>query len=489
MSKRSHDVAVRADGLNALRTNVMIADAELNIRYMNPSVIALMREAEADLKRELPKFSVATLIGSNIDVFHANPAHQRRMLAALDKPHAATIRIGKRVFDLLVTPLYDSGARTGFVVEWADAKERLQNLDYTSQIQAIHRTQSVVELAVDGTILAANDIFLRALGYTLDEVRGKHHSLFVEASQRDSPEYKAFWERLRQGEYQKGQYKRIGKQGQEVWIEGAYNPVMDMNGKVAKIVKFATDITSQVKLLADLKTLIDQNFGEIDRAIGLSSSEAQSASAAASEMSGAVQSVAASAEQLAGSIGEISQSMTRSRQATDNAFEQTVAVEKDTDTLKSAAQAMNGIVGLIRSVASQINLLALNATIEAARAGEAGKGFSVVASEVKNLAIQAARATEQISREIDGIQSTSVQVAGALGAIREAVTTVRESVVLTASAVEEQTAVTRGMSQTMQGASGSVSTVAANINEISSAVLQANQAVAKTRQAAEVLVR
>jgi methyl-accepting chemotaxis protein len=150
---------------------------------------------------------------------------------------------------------------------------------------------------------------------------------------------------------------------------------------------------------------------------------------------------------------------------------------------------MNGIVGLIRSIASQINLLALNATIEAARAGEAGKGFAVVASEVKNLAVQAAKATEQISGEIEGIQATSTQVADALGAIREAVTSVRESVALTAAAVEEQSAVTRSMSANMQSAAGAVSTVSASVTEISAAVLQAAQAVAKTKQAARVLVR
>jgi methyl-accepting chemotaxis protein len=123
------------------------------------------------------------------------------------------------------------------------------------------------------------------------------------------------------------------------------------------------------------------------------------------------------------------------------------------------------------------------------RAGEAGKGFAVVASEVKNLAIQAARATEQISSEIDGIQTTSTSVAGALGAIREAVTTVRGNITLTASAVEEQSAVTRGMSSAMQTASDAVTTVTMNIGEIASAVQQAAQAMSRTKEAAQVLVR
>ncbi|MDP3415131.1 methyl-accepting chemotaxis protein [Falsiroseomonas sp.] len=475
--------------LDALRTNVMLADAELNITYMNASATALMREAEADLRRELPRFSMDRLIGSNIDIFHKTPAHQRQMLAALKAPHAATIRIGPRAFDLRVTPLWNGTRRTGFVVEWADAKARLLNLDYAAQLAAIDRSQAVIEFDIDGTILSANANFLNTLGYTLDEVTGKHHSMFVDAAETDQPSYRALWDGLRGGQYQAAQYRRIGKGGREIWIEATYNPILDGTGKVAKVVKFATDITAQVKLLTDLKALIDRNFGAIDQAIGQSTEEARAASAAADETAGNVQLVAAASEELAASIGEIARSMANSRTATDAAFEQTVSVAQSTEALANAAQAMTSIVGLIRNVASQINLLALNATIEAARAGEAGKGFAVVASEVKNLAVQAAAATQQISGEIDGIQATSAAVAGALGTIRDAVTTVRESVTQTAAAVEEQSVVTRSMSGNMHGASAAVTTVSASVAGISAAVLRAAEAVATTRQAAEVLVR
>jgi PAS domain S-box-containing protein len=486
---RKSDAIPVAAALDALGANVMMADANLNITYMNAAALALMQEAEADLKKELPRFDVSTLIGSNIDIFHKNPSHQRGMLARLQKPHAATITVGTRSFDLRVTPLLSGNTRRGFVVEWNDAKPRLLNLDYAGQMVALGRSQAVVEFDLDGKVLYANDNFLRCLGYTLSEVVGKHHSMFVERGTEKTPEYQEFWAKLRRGEFQSAQFKRVSKTGKQVWIEGAYNPILDAQGRVCKIVKFAADVTAQVELLANLKLLIDQNFGEIDGAIGLSTNEANAAASAARETSANVQSVAASAEQLASSINEISQSMSTSRAATESAFDQAVAVGKNTESLASAAQAMNGIVGLIRNVASQINLLALNATIEAARAGDAGKGFAVVASEVKSLAIQAARATEQISKEIDGIQNTSSAVAGALGAIQDAVTTVRESVAVTAAAVEEQSAVTRSMSAEMQNASSSVATVTTSIGEISTAVLQAASAVSKTRQAAEVLVK
>jgi PAS domain S-box-containing protein len=426
----------RIVALDAVRANVMIADSELNIIHMNPSVVNLMREAEDDFKKELPGFNVAALIGSNIDVFHKNPDLQRKMLAASEKSYNATIRIGKRAFDLAVSPLLDRGRKTGFVVEWTDARERLLNLDYAAQFAAVNKSQAVIEFTVNGDILSANENFLKAMGYDLGEIQGKHHGMFVEPDYRNSRDYAVFWERLRAGEFQAGQYKRIGKHGRQVWIEGAYNPIFDQTGKVSKVVKFATDITAQMDLLANLKTLIDQNFGEIDGAVERSAAEARSASLAADETSSNVQMVAASAEELAASISEISQNMVKSRSATDNAFDRAVAAGRSTEKLTNAAQAMNGIVGLIQNIAGQINLLALNATIEAARAGEAGKGFAVVASEVKNLANQAAKATEQISREIDGVQSTSGEVVTALYTIRDAIETVREHVTVTASAVE-----------------------------------------------------
>ncbi|WP_246130489.1 methyl-accepting chemotaxis protein [Nitrospirillum pindoramense] len=411
------------------------------------------------------------------------------MLAKLTKPYSATIKVAEHQFDLLVTPLTEDGRRIGFVVEWSDAKERLENLDYANQMSAIKRSQAVIEFTTDGIITKANDNFLNVMGYRLDEVVGKHHRMFVEKDYSTSSEYAQFWDTLKRGEYKAAQFRRIAKSGKAVWIEGAYNPIFDEKGRVTKVVKFAVDVTAQVNLLGNLKVLIDQNFGEIERALGQSTRESASAGAAAGTTANSVQMVAASAEELAASIGEISQSMSRARVATDTAFDRTVTVGESTDRLAAAAQAMNGIVGLINNIAGQINLLALNATIEAARAGEAGKGFAVVASEVKNLANQSAKATEQISGEIEGIQSTSTEVAAALAAIREAVSTVREHVSGTAAAVEEQSAVTRSMSTNMQSASADVSTVTASVTAISAAIGQVAAAVDKTKEAAQVLVR
>lgn len=244
---------VKSIATDALTANIMVADANLDIIYMNKAVMTLLQKAEADIRKDLPHFSMATLIGSNIDVFHKNPAHQRRMLENLTTTHRATIHFGARAFDLVATPLTDKGGRhAGVVVEWADASTRLQNLEFAAQAAAISKAQAVVEFKMDGTVITANENFLAALGYSLTEIRGKHHSMFVEPAMRESAVYKEFWERLNRGEYQAAEYKRIGKGGKEVWIIASYNPVLDQNGRPFKVVKFATDVTAQKLHNADV---------------------------------------------------------------------------------------------------------------------------------------------------------------------------------------------------------------------------------------------
>jgi methyl-accepting chemotaxis protein len=246
------------DTLSALATkavsaNIMVADDKLNIVYVNDAVTTLLRQAEADLKKDLPQFSVDRLVGANIDTFHKNPSHQRQMLQSLKSVHRATIKIGKWSFDLVAAPLkHADGSRAGTVVEWADARVRLQNLNFAAQAAAVSRTQAVIEFNLDGTVITANENFLKALGYSLSEIEGKHHSMFVEPSERDSAAYREFWAKLNRGEYEVAEYKRIGKGGRHVWILASYNPVLDEKGKPFKVVKFATDITSQKLKTADL---------------------------------------------------------------------------------------------------------------------------------------------------------------------------------------------------------------------------------------------
>lgn len=388
-------------------------------------------------------------------------------------------------------PVLDASGRPLKVIKFAtDITRQMETeAEHAGRIAAIDKSQAVISFTLDGDILDANANFLGAVGYELAEIKGRHHSMFVDARTRDSAEYKDFWGRLRRGEFQTGRYKRFAKGGREIWIEASYNPILDASGRPYKVVKFATDVSEQVRLLADLRKLIEENFAHIDRALRRSEGESGAASRSSGEAASKVQTMAAAAEELAASAEEIAQRMGKASEATNAAFERASVAAGQATKLSDAAAAMGGVVGLIHSIAGQINLLALNATIESARAGEAGRGFAVVAQEVKNLANQAAKATEQIGAEIEGVQSVSGEVATSLASIRECVETMRSHVVSISSAVEQQNAVTRDMSSSMQSAAQAVGGIAGNAGAISSAVAQVAQAVATTKEAAGVLAR
>ncbi len=339
-------------------------------------------------------------------------------------------RIGKggREIWILATynPILDENGRPFKVVKFATdiTGQKMKAADSDGQLAAIQKSQAVIEFNMDGTIRTANENFLKALGYSLAEIRGQHHSMFVEPNERNSAAYREFWETLRRGEYQAAEYKRIAKGGREIWIQASYNPIFDLNGKPYKVVKYATDITAQ--------------------AIGRKKAD---------NARGLIEAVAAGSEEMSASIREISETMAKSRENSKVAASRVEAADGQAQRLNAAAQAMSGIVEMIAGITGQINLLALNATIESARAGEAGRGFAVVASEVKNLASQAKQATDTISTEIDALNTVAGDVASSLTAIKAAIEGVNEFIATTAAAVEEQSAVTADMSANMQRAS------------------------------------
>ena len=160
-------------------------------------------------------------------------------------------RIGKGGKEIWIQasydPIMDANGRPFKVVKFATdvTEQKLRNADFEGQVEAIGKAQAVIEFNLDGTITSANQNFLATLGYSLDEIKGKHHRMFVEAGFGESAEYKEFWESLNRGEYQAKEYKRVGKGGKEVWIQASYNPILDPSGKPFKVVKFATDVTEQ----------------------------------------------------------------------------------------------------------------------------------------------------------------------------------------------------------------------------------------------------
>ena len=505
----SHKQAAKLIALESLRANVMLADANLNIIYMNAAVVRLMQEAEEDLKKELPRFNAATLIGSNIDIFHKNPMHQRNMLTRLEKQHNATIWVGKRAFDLRVMPLTKQGRRIGFVVEWADAKERLLNVDYVAQIAAIGRSQAIIEFTPDGTILNANANFLKVVGYSLEEIAGKHHSIFMDATSRESRDYVEFWQRLGRGEYQAGEFRRIGKGGRECWIQGSYNPILDESGKVAKVVKFATDVTQRIRdvteigaaltLLAegDLRPRIDRAIipeldklrTDLNRALGTLQGTMQRLGqsttaikggteeirAASDDLSRRTEQQASSLEETAAALDEITATVKKTSDNAITARQVVGAAKQDAESsalvVRRAVEAMRAIetsssqigkiIGVIDEIAFQTNLLALNAGVEAARAGDAGRGFAVVASEVRALAQRSAEAAKEIK----------TLISASAGQVDEGV----KLVVQTGTVLEKIVGQVGELSTIVSGIAASAQEQAVALQEVNTAVNQMDQ--------------
>ena len=324
-------------------------------------------------------------------------------------------------------PIIDMNGRPFKVVKYATdvTAEKLRAADYAGQIEAIGKSQAVISFELDGTIIDANDNFLNAMGYKLADLKGRNHSMCVDPEYVKTDAYKDFWAALRRGEYQSGEFKRMGKGGKDVWISASYNPVFDMNGRPFKVVKYASDITKQVMTRTTAEEL----------------AEGSSASAEA---------VASASEEMLAAIQEISESMHRSQIAVNDIVAKSEMADGIRTELESTSESMSGVVQIIRDLAEQVNLLALNATIEAARAGDAGKGFAVVAGEVKNLATQTAKATDQIEVQINSMLSITKRVVDSTREISESAGSVSDYVNTVASAVEEQTSVTHDISKNIQ---------------------------------------
>lgn len=446
-------------------------------------------------------------------------------------------------------PIFDDQGRPVRVVKFASdvTAEKVRNADFESKLDAISKSQAVIEFDLDGTIRVANANFLDALGYTLDEIQGKHHRIFVDPAEANSPVYEQFWAALRRGEYQSGQFRRVGKAGNDVWIQASYNPILDLRGRPYKVVKYALPVNDRIRLQQGVAEILEvvkaAAEGDLTRQIELTgedaigqmadgmrglldslrqtiepiannarqlrsasselldvasqmgiaadetSKQAGVASTASEQVSSNVSTVAAATEEMGASIRDIARNTSTAAEIAAKAVNMAETTNATVGKLGESSAEIGQIIKVITSIAQQTNLLALNATIEAARAGEAGKGFAVVANEVKELAKETARATEDIGLKIDAIQASTSAAVEAIAAITGTINQISDIQSTIASAVEEQAATTADIARNVTDTSLGSAEIARNISAVAAAADQTSGGVGETKNAAEQLSR
>jgi methyl-accepting chemotaxis protein len=412
-------------------------------------------------------------------------------------------RIGKNGMEIWINasynPVFDENGKVFKVIKFATdiTKQKTETAEYQGKIAAISKAQAVIEFNLDGTILTANENFLKTLGYDLDEIKGKHHRLFCDSEYSSSSEYKKFWEKLNRGDFDAGEYKRIGKGGKVIWINASYNPILDADGKAYKVVKFATDITDVKQMIASIEETatalsaasaeLTATATEMSNTATKTSQDSQLAATAAEDVASGVQTVATNMEEMVASIKEIGRSTNESSLMAKTTL--TKAQESNSTIVKlgDSSREIGDVIKVISSIAQQTNLLALNATIEAARAGEAGKGFAVVANEVKELAKQTAKATNDITNKIGAIQGDAKNAVEAIAGISQAVEKLNGISSVIAAAVEEQTATTNEISRVVIQSKKGVESFASTIKTVSLAASESTAGSSQTLSASREL--
>jgi methyl-accepting chemotaxis protein len=480
---------------DAMPVNVMTCDlATFKINYVNKQSIQTLKKLE-----HLLPCRAEDLLGQCIDIFHKKPEHQRRLLAdPKNLPHRTNIKLGDEILDLLVTPIFDAARNyiapmltwdivTAKVKADSDAKRLTAMVDNMPINVMMASPEDFTITYLNQTSLRTLKTIERLLPCRADQILGKCIDIF-----HKNPEHQR-----RMLSNPKNLPHRATIQLGEEFLDLNVAAIMDEKGNYLGPMVSWNVVTAQKKLTNNVLNIVQnvtaaatemRSSAESMRATAEETSQQSAAVASASEQANTnVKTVAAAAEEMSNSIQEISKQVTKSARISQGAVTQAQHTNNVVQSLATNAQKIGEVVNLINEIASQTNLLALNATIEAARAGDAGKGFAVVAAEVKTLANQTAKATDEIGDQVGAIQGATSEAVKAIQAITTTIGRISEICNGIASAVEEQGAATREIATNVQQAATGTEDVSRNIDGVRQASTETGNAAAQVLSAAQGL--
>ncbi len=473
--------------------NIMFADKEGIIIYVNEK----SKETLKKIEKLLP-ISASEIVGSSYDVFHKNPAHQRKMLSnERNLPHRTVISLGAEKLDLLVTASVDSsGAYIGPMVTWEIVTEKIKLENDVAKVQSMMESMPINTMTCDlnWNITYINPKSLetlksieKLLPITADKVVGSSIDIF-----HKNPAH----QRKMLSDPRNLPHRAKIKLGAEI-LDLLASPIYDKDRNYLGPVITWSIITAQVQLVDSLEQTAQQLASaseelsavatQMAKNAAQTSEKSTTAAANSEEVGKGVQTVATNTEEMVASIKEISKSSSEAAGISKDAMKRANETNVTITQLGEASLEIGNVIKVISSIAQQTNLLALNATIEAARAGDAGKGFAVVANEVKELAKQTAKATEDITNRIGAIQESSKGAVGAIGAISKVIEQINGISLTIAAAVEEQTATTNEVSRVMRESSSAVDGITHIVRSVSSAAQESATGASQTLDAAKGL--